>query len=94
MAGCWDGSVRVWTVNLLSGALVGTGPDCSLLDHDAPVQCVALDPTGRYVASGAEDGMLTLWDVDCGKGSKPSRSSGVPVHLFNRQIAPFGRYVA
>jgi WD40 repeat protein len=81
----------VWTVNLLSGALIGSSPDYTLIEQDTPVQCVALDISGRFVACGAEDGSIILWDIDGGRGAAPSRSSGVPVHLFSRQIAPFGR---
>lgn len=34
--------------------------------HAAQLRCVCYSPAGRYLASGAEDGALKLWDADSG----------------------------
>jgi WD40 repeat protein len=35
--------------------------------HQAMVDCLALSPDGRYLASGAQDGTMRLWDLASGK---------------------------
>jgi WD40 repeat protein len=62
--GCEDGTVRLFdvspsTVSNTSGALYLR----ALSRHSARVLSVAFAPEGGYIATGAADGMIKLWDL-------------------------------
>ena len=48
-----------------------------LLGHDERVFCLAIDPLGRWIASGGQDGTLRLWPMP--DLSKP------PLHTLPRE---------
>ena len=56
-----DGSLRVW--NLETGLQIGENWE----DGKSPVGTIALSPDGKTVASGSDDGVVRLWDIDTGK---------------------------
>lgn len=79
VSGSWDASVKVWGVSPSTG-LLSSVPEAEFFDHDTPIQCVAVDATGRLVAAGAEDGRVCVWSV--AKGGNL---------LVQRQISASGR---
>ncbi|XP_069951437.1 protein FAN isoform X2 [Cherax quadricarinatus] len=46
--------------NLMSALSVGQNIICEM-DHDSPILCLALHPEGSLLATGNQDGVLTLW---------------------------------
>ena len=52
------------TVKLLDAA---TGKELASFNMLPPVQCVAFDPSGRYLAAGNLMGDLAVWDIESGK---------------------------
>ena len=63
-AGGWfrrsdDQTLKVW--DLKTGGEVRT-----LAGHTASVYSCAIDPTGRWVASGAGDGGIRVWELESG----------------------------
>ena len=71
--------MKVWQV-VSSTGLLSTVPEAEFFDHDTPIQCVAIDDSGKYVAAGAEDGRLCVWSTGNG-GSL----------VFQRQISVTGK---
>ncbi|XP_071448307.1 protein FAN-like [Hetaerina americana] len=67
--GSWDGSVRLWRIlaplsPISPIRLLLSHPARSLvaqLDHEARVTCIDHSKSARLLASGTEDGDLTLW---------------------------------
>jgi WD40 repeat protein len=57
----YDGSLHVW--DLQSGKQIGN----DWRDEETEVNTIALSLDGKKVASGSNDGVLRLWDVDTGK---------------------------
>ena len=55
-----DGSLRVW--NLKTGLQIGENWE----DGKYSVSTIALSPDGKTVASGSDDGVVRLWDIDTG----------------------------
>ena len=54
---------------LLCSALFGQEfkPRLTLLGHKARIMCVAVNPDGKLLASGGDDGIIRFWDVASGK---------------------------
>jgi WD40 repeat protein len=61
-----DGSI--WLV-----ALDGKKPLRTLVGHKAPLNCLAIAPNGRTLASGSMDGTIHLWDISGGVTGKTAR---------------------
>ena len=59
VAGCDDGSIRVW--NVQTGALLQT-----LTGHHEQILGLAVSPDGRVIASGSVDYTIRLWDSRTG----------------------------
>lgn len=55
-AGYVDGQIVAWNV-------AGKQPSLSLAAHNTGVTCLALHPTGRYLASGSTDDSVKVWDL-------------------------------
>lgn len=51
-----NGTVTMWTPNI-------TTPVVKLLTHRGPVRSLAVDPTGRYMATSGADSQVKVWDV-------------------------------
>src|SRR5262249_12792528 len=60
-----------------------TGKALSSLKAGAPVRCLVFTPTGKALASGGEDGSVTLWDLDGERsrllGKHPKAVSGLAI---------------
>ncbi len=56
VAGCGDGTVRVW--NVRRGLL-----ELTLRGHTREVESVAISPQGQWLASAAFDGSVRVWDL-------------------------------
>ncbi|KAG7168899.1 FAN-like [Homarus americanus] len=81
VTGSWDCTARVWSVDNGTENGAGNGEEnargrggtlsagqniiCEM-DHDSPVLCVALQPEGSLLATGNQDGILTLWHLPAG----------------------------
>jgi len=55
-----DGSVRLWRLDDFQ-------PVWTARAHERPVNCVAMDPRGRYVASGCDGGRFHLTSLQTGE---------------------------
>ena len=51
-----NGTVTMWTPNM-------NEPVVKMLTHKGPVNAIAIDRSGRYMATSGRDGQLKLWDV-------------------------------
>ena len=60
--GAWDATVKLWAVSDLCGD-GECGPFLELVDHEAPVTCIALSSNASLVVAGADDGALLIWDA-------------------------------
>jgi WD40 repeat protein len=63
----------------------------SVIDAPRPVLDVAVDPTGRLVAAGLENGAVRTWDLRTGKPVAGRRLAGSPVESV--QFSRDGHYV-
>jgi len=70
----WDGTVRLWDVNLLVEQAVMTG-------HDGDVDSLAFTDCGRLLASGGNDGTVRLWDVDAKKEVRRIKAHKSAAHV-------------
>lgn len=59
-SGCWDKTIRLWTVN--TGKHLHT-----LTGHTHWVYSVAFSPEGQKLASASADNSIRLWNVDTGR---------------------------
>ncbi len=59
VSGSDDGTVRVWTVS--------NGKCRFVLEGDTTIRSLACDYGGRWIASGDENGVVTLWDFKRGE---------------------------
>lgn len=50
------GTVTLWSPN-------SSQPHVKMLAHKGPVQSLAVDPSGRYMATAGLDGKLKIWDI-------------------------------
>nr|CAD7577550.1 unnamed protein product [Timema californicum] len=53
---CWSGIVTMWTPNMRE-------PVAKMLCHPQPVQAVAVDSVGTYMATASVGSSLKIWDV-------------------------------
>ena len=60
--GAWDATVKLWAVSDLCGD-GECGPFLELVDHEAPVTCIALAANASLVVAGSDDGALLVWDA-------------------------------
>ncbi|HEY0386530.1 MAG TPA: hypothetical protein VGC64_10985, partial [Pyrinomonadaceae bacterium] len=82
VAGCNDGSIKVWDAE--TGSLVRT-----LRGHERDVRAVAVSPDGQLVLSGGADRSLRLWDVSTGELKQTLHEHQGEV--FTVAFAPDGR---
>ena len=55
------------------------------LGHTNSVNCLAVSPDGRWLASGGEDGIICVWDIGSGRRLKSMRGHGLHCTLeFSR----------
>lgn len=76
VTGCWDGTVKVWEMR---GSHINPKPTNEWFDHESPVLCISLSEDGKYVAAGAEDGKVIVWETSTGQ------------EVFNYQVSKGGR---
>ncbi|KAK4287855.1 hypothetical protein Pmani_039089 [Petrolisthes manimaculis] len=66
VTGSWDCTVRVWKLEETQASERGGHVSASEsvvceMDHDAPVTCLDLHPAGSLLATGTQDGSVSLW---------------------------------
>jgi len=64
-SGSWDATVKVWRLRPDGGG-IDPVPVAEFYDHQNSIQVVRFHPTGRYVAAGADDGRVVIWNVEAG----------------------------
>ena len=57
MSCSWDKSLKIW--DLETGRLVH-----SLQGHKNWIHCVSFSPNGDQIASGSEDKIIKIWNMD------------------------------
>ncbi|KZO91977.1 WD40 repeat-like protein, partial [Calocera viscosa TUFC12733] len=63
--GGMDSKVRIWsTAPILNGDSPMPKSLCTLTMHIGPVLCVRWSNSGRLLASGSDDGLVMVWDLD------------------------------
>ncbi len=74
LTGSRDGTARIWrlcsaeeesTEGLTAPATVVEREARQTLEHGAPVSVAVYSASGRWIATGAEDGTVKLWDAAC-----------------------------
>jgi len=75
-----DGQVTMWTPNL-------TTPAVKMLCHYGPVKSVAVDPTGRYMATSGTDKSVRVWDI---RMYRPLHTYNVPAPVSWMDISQRG----
>ncbi len=60
LAGGFWNDVHIWKAETLDEVVVLQG-------HEKFVECVSFSPDGNWIASGASDGTLRLWDLESGQ---------------------------
>jgi WD40 repeat protein len=66
-AGSQDGLVRLWRTQLLDQSASSLDPVYSLLAHQKGVNQVAFDPAQPLLATGGNDAVTRIWDLNSGK---------------------------
>jgi WD40 repeat protein/serine/threonine protein kinase len=81
-SGSADGTIRIWGLNRTASAVTPTRTSTpvagaavpvrmielrTLTGHEKRVQSVAWSPDGRFLASGADDNTVRVWDVETGQ---------------------------
>lgn len=61
-----DGKVRLWSTKAIAAGPDYTGPKqlCSMSTHTGAVTVVRFSPNGRYLASGSDDRIALIWELD------------------------------
>lgn len=61
-----DGKVRLWSTKAIAGGPDYKGPKqlCSMSTHTGAVTVVRFSPNGRYLASGSDDRIALIWELD------------------------------
>jgi WD40 repeat protein len=69
LTGGEDGVGRIWDLDQFKKKnSQATEPVRELRDgHHKPINCVAFGPGGKWCATGADDSMICVWDVEAGK---------------------------
>ncbi len=67
-AGSYDGDITLWDLGdpdtpSSPGFRGRDAPMLRLRAEAGTVNCVRLDPTGRWIVAGHDDGLITLWDL-------------------------------
>jgi len=78
--------------NALRQALANTG-GIPLRDGGEQVQILAVDPLGRYVATGSADGLVRLWSI-ANLSAGPAALHGQTGSVSTLAFRPDGRYLA
>lgn len=65
MAGCWDNSLKVFSVNRGK-------PVASIIEHLDIITCVSLDNCGSYIVTGSKDCTCIVWSLSNGISSMSS----------------------
>lgn len=65
ISGGWDKTIQVWNLNtaLRQSRNPSDGLLYTLTGHADGVNCLALSPDGKLLASGSEDSSINLWDL-------------------------------
>jgi len=81
------GAVKVWGAQ--TGGLLYT-----LEGHTSGVNSVAFDPSGKYLASGAEDNTIILWSIGSGQPALLFTNTGHRGYARAVEFSPNGKYLA
>lgn len=68
LTGAEDTKIRIWsTLPILNAEAEQAGVPkklCTLSMHSGPVLCVRWSGNGRWLASGSDDAIIMIWDLD------------------------------
>lgn len=65
--GAIDGRVCIWETTGFRGndpLSMTKVPLCSMTRHDGAITCVRFSPNGRFLASGSDDKLVLIWELD------------------------------
>jgi WD40 repeat protein len=79
--------LQLWSIATKTG-----WPSMGLVDHQAPVLCVAFAPQGTPLVSGSRDGTIHLWNVESSDQQAILRGHNEPVVALS--FTPDGRTLA
>ena len=80
-----------WRSRSMAVVLTNVSPQ-SDNGHSFPVNDIAITPDGQTVASGSDDRMVKLWDIDSGR--ELQSLTGHDKSIFAIAISPNGQYLA
>lgn len=77
--------------DVTTGKKVNEFMDCNLTDESSYVRSVMFDPTGRYLATGAEDRKIRVWDI--AKRSLVHSLSGHGLDIYSLDYSSDGKFL-
>ncbi|CED85461.1 Histone transcription regulator HIRA, WD repeat superfamily [Phaffia rhodozyma] len=85
--GSLDGKIRIWsTLPILDEEVEKNESNprllCTMTQHDGPVLCVRWAHHGRFLASGSDDKIVVIWDLDPVGGGRIFGSTDVNVETW------------
>ena len=69
-SGSEDCTLKIWSVKKVKKKGIVTTVKCTAIAHQKPLNCVCVSPNDRLVATGAQDKLAKLWDIENGKQVK------------------------
>ncbi len=66
----------------------------ALKGHNSTINAVSYSPDGKYLASGSEDGIIKIWDIQSGKELKTFIDSFQNHSIESISYSPDGKYLA
>ncbi len=71
VSGGRDTTLKVWNLDTVgnynsispTSRVIGDGLMCTLTGHSDSINCLAISPDGKILASGSEDNTIKLWDL-------------------------------
>lgn len=80
----WDGSLKIWTDFFKLAS--------SVKAHDGPIYALAINATGKCIATGGKDKVVRLWKV--GEFDKPDKEFKVDSNVVDLAFHPEMQWIA